>query len=68
MLIHPLLIHFPIAFNFLETFLVALAFFSKDERYRDFSRLIFKCTIPVIVIAAIAGVYDAGGLGKAWEF
>lgn len=66
MLLHPIVIHFPIAFSFFETFLIALGIHKKSETYRHFAALTFKSAFFLIFLAAATGFYDAGGIGKAW--
>ena len=59
-LIHPILVHFPIAFYFLEFFLLSLWKFKKEEAYLRFSFLIFKVAYLMMIIAMVAGYHDTG--------
>lgn len=59
--LHPVLIHFPIAFYFLELLLLILFKIKKQERYRDFAGLSFKIGYLFMIPALIAGYIDAGG-------
>lgn len=62
--LHPMLVHFPIAFYFLELLLLALWFKKKDPQYLRFSRIAFSLGYLFMVAAAVAGFRDAGGWGK----
>lgn len=60
-LFHPILVHFPIAFYFLE--LVLLLFWIKktDPVYLRFAFFSFRTGYIFMILAMIAGVVDAGG-------
>ena len=61
-LFHPPLTHFPIAFVFLEAFLVALWIWRKEELYEKFAFLILKMTACVAPFVMLAGLKDANGI------
>lgn len=60
--IHPIFIHFPIAFLFLELFLLLLYYTKRNEQYFSQSIFIFKLAAVMIVPSIITGIIDAGGL------
>lgn len=60
-LIHPITVHFPIAFYFLELFLIILWLWKRDEQFRDFSLLVFRLAFITMIAALIAGWIDTGG-------
>lgn len=64
MKVHPALIHFPIAFSFLEAFFLGLSKFKKDISYTQQAYWIFKLSYILMIAAAIAGYIDAGGIQK----
>ena len=61
-LFHPLLVHFPIAFFFLEAFLVVLWLKRKEEIYEKFSFFTLKLAVATMPFVMLAGLKDAGGL------
>ena len=61
-LFHPMLVHFPIAFYFLEFFLLGLWKFKKEEHFLRFSFLAFRLAYVTMIIAMIAGYRDSGGI------
>jgi len=61
MLFHPYLVHFPIAFFFLEAFLILLWYWKKDDRYEDFAYFVLKLALIVMPVVMLAGYLDAGG-------
>jgi uncharacterized membrane protein len=61
--IHPMLVHFPIAFFFLEFFLLLLWHFRKDDIYRGFAVLTFHLALLFLIPTLAAGWLAAGG----WE-
>ena len=67
-LFHPILIHFPIAFYFLELFLLSLWAGKKDSTYLRFAKFAFRIGYVFMIPTIIAGLIDAGGLPKAvWK-
>ena len=63
MLFHPILIHFPIAFYFLELLLLLFWAVKKNEEYRRFALFVFRAGYWGMLAAMLAGVIDSGG----WE-
>lgn len=61
---HPLLVHFPIAFYFLELVLIALWIRQNDLAYRRFAVFTFGMGYGFMLAAMAAGVVDAGGFGQ----
>ncbi|MBI3251994.1 MAG: hypothetical protein HYZ52_01570 [Candidatus Omnitrophica bacterium] len=61
--LHPFLVHFPIAFFFLE--LVCLVFWArkKDAAYERFARFAFTAGFLFLIAAMAVGWIDAGGFG-----
>ena len=59
--IHPMFVHFPIAFYFLEFVLLVLWRVKKDETYRRFAAFTFWMGFFFMFVAAASGLYDAGG-------
>ena len=60
--LHPIFVHFPIAFYFLELVLIVL-WISKDKlEYRRFSYFSFWIGYAFMLVAMVAGFLDAGGL------
>ena len=59
MLYHPILIHYPIAFYFLE--LILLIFSKKDPSFRNFALYVFRLAYLFAIAAMVSGVIDAGG-------
>lgn len=59
-LFHPYLVHFPIAFFFLEGFLLLLWKIKKEDQYERFAYLILCLGLIMIIPTMIAGYIDAG--------
>ena len=61
MVFHPIFVHFPIAFYFLELVLLVFWMVKKEPRYSQFAR--FSCRIGYLfmLISLVAGWIDAGG-------
>ena len=59
--IHPIMVHFPIAFYFLELLLIVLWIKSEHPHYLDFARFVFKLGFFFMFLAAAAGLFDVGG-------
>ncbi len=62
MQIHPITVHFPIAFYILECFLLGLYAVKHEEEYKRFAFLAFRLAYVLGLVAMIAGLNDAGGL------
>ncbi|MBI4115724.1 MAG: hypothetical protein HY447_04015 [Candidatus Omnitrophica bacterium] len=60
-LFHPMLVHFPIAFYFLELLLLVFWTAKRDEAYHRFARFSFKLGYLFMIAAMVAGYIDAGG-------
>ena len=61
-LYHPYLVHFPIAFFFLEGYLVLLWKITSKDKYEEFSYLTLRLGVITSVITMISGYIDAGGI------
>jgi uncharacterized membrane protein len=59
--IHPCLVHFPVAFLFLEGLLLALWMWKRIENYEGFSYFVLKAALFLMPFVALAGYIDAGG-------
>ena len=59
---HPTLVHFPIAFYFLELILLLYWLKKKDGSYLNFARFTFRLGYIFMILAMIAGFIDAGGI------
>ena len=59
---HPPLVHFPIAFYFLELVLLILWAAKKDEHYRRFALFTFRLGYLAMMAAMLAGLKDTGGI------
>ncbi|MBI4430855.1 MAG: hypothetical protein HY587_03985 [Candidatus Omnitrophica bacterium] len=62
--IHPYLVHFPVAFLFLEVFLNLLWRWKGEERYEAFSYLVLKIALVSMPFVMLAGYMDAGGISE----
>ncbi len=60
-LIHPITIHFPIAFYFLELILLLIWAAKNDSTFLRFASFMFKAAFIGMIIAIAAGLYDVGG-------
>ncbi len=60
-LIHPITIHYPIAFYFLELILLFVWIRKNDPQYLRFASFVFKAGYFGMIIAICAGLFDAGG-------
>ncbi len=60
-LFHPVLVHFPIAFYFLELILLLFWIRKQDQTYLRFALFSFKLGYCFMILAMVAGVIDAGG-------
>lgn len=61
-LFHPILVHFPIAFYFLEMLLLIWFVRTRDAAYLRFALFSFRLGYGFMVAAMIAGYVDAGGI------
>ncbi len=59
---HPPLVHFPIAFYFLEFFLLLFWILRREESFLKFSAIVFKFAFAAMMAAMAAGYRDSGGL------
>lgn len=59
--IHPAVVHFPIAFYFLELVLLLFWWAKNDPVYRRFALFSFRMGYLFMTAAMIAGYFDAGG-------
>lgn len=60
-LIHPVLVHFPIAFYFLELVLLLFWIARQDLSYLRFALFSFRAGYVFMILTVIAGFVDAGG-------
>ena len=60
MLFHPPLVHFPIAFYFLELVLLVFWLVKQDGAYRRFALFSFRLGYLMMWLALGAGYWDAG--------
>lgn len=58
--LHPILVHFPIAFYFLEWVLLLFWLAKQDEAYRRFALFTFRLGFLFMIAAAVSGYFDAG--------
>ncbi|GEM_PF-1173823 len=61
-MLHPIFVHFPIAFYFLELVLLVWWVAKNDDEYRRFAYLSFWLGYAFMLLAMSAGLFDAGGL------
>ena len=59
---HPILVHFPIAFYFLEFVFLLYWIKKQDKNFLDFARFVFRLGYIFMVVAMIFGFHDAGGV------
>ena len=59
---HPLFVHFPIAFYFLEFLLLVFFVAKRDPSYLRFALFAFRLGYLFMITAMIAGYIDAGGI------
>lgn len=60
-LIHPILVHYPIAFYLLELMLLLLWTIRRDPAYFQFARFIFKLGFAAMLFAIGGGLFDVEG-------
>lgn len=65
--IHPSLVHFPIAFYFLETLLIYWWALGNRDDYHGFARFAFFAAFISMWFALGTGLYTAGGIPPAWK-
>ena len=63
-MLHPIMVHFPIAFYVLEALLLALWVMKKNQEYHRFALFVFKLGYLGMLASMIAGYIDAGGWGE----
>lgn len=61
-MLHPVFVHFPIAFYFLELVMIVLWIVKDESEYRRFSYFLFWIGYAFMLVAMAAGLFDAGGL------
>ncbi len=61
-LFHPALVHFPIAFYVLEFLLLIFWIVKRDSSYERFALFTFRLGYLAMLVAAAAGLLDAGGI------
>ena len=61
LVLHPVFVHFPIAFYFLELVLLVLWVSKEEQEYRRFACFSFWIGYLFMLIAMAAGLFDAGG-------
>ena len=59
--IHPIAVHYPIAFYFLELVLILIWIGKNDRVYLQFAKFAFKLGYLCMFLAAAAGLFDVGG-------
>jgi len=59
--IHPALVHFPIAFYFLELLLLLFWLGKKDPTYLRFARFSFHLGYVMMIVAMAGGLFDTKG-------
>ena len=62
-LLHPILVHFPVAFFTLEFFLLA-AWLMKKYEGRGFAALVFRLGYAILIFSALTGFRNSGGFGN----
>jgi uncharacterized membrane protein len=68
LLLHPIFVHYPIAFYFLELVLISFWFFTRQDKYLDFARFCFFSAFAATWIAIGTGLFDAGGIKPALHY
>lgn len=58
---HPIVVHFPIAFYFLELILLLFWISKKDDHYLHFALFSFRLGYLLMIVAIVFGFLDAGG-------
>ena len=58
--LHPVFVHFPIAFYFLELVLLLFWLGKKDDAFRRFALFTFRLGFLFMIGAAVSGYFDAG--------
>ena len=58
---HPLFLHFPIAFYFLELLLLFFWTVKKDPAFQRFSLFVFRLGYSLMLVTLITGWMDSGG-------
>lgn len=60
-MLHPIFVHFPIAFYFLELVMLVLWVTRDEQEYRRFAYFSFWLGYVFMLLAMAAGLFDAGG-------
>jgi uncharacterized membrane protein len=58
---HPIAVHFPIAFYFLELVFLVFWQWKRDEQYLRFAKFVFRAAYFFMILAMITGLRDTGG-------
>ena len=61
LVLHPILVHFPIAFYFLEFIILAACVLRRKPEYEFHARTVFWLGYGLMLLAMGAGLFDAGG-------
>lgn len=59
--LHPVMVHFPVAFYLLETVLIGLWIFKQEDTWRRFALFLFRAAGLGLLASLAAGWQDAGG-------
>ncbi len=62
--LHPVLVHFPLAFFILECVFLTLWRVRGDDKYLDFSLYLFVPAYIFLCAAMVSGYRSSGGFGK----
>ena len=60
-LFHPMLVHFPIAFYWLEFLLLLFWVWKRDSNFRRFALFVFKCGYCGMLVTLASGFFESGG-------
>ena len=61
-LIHPIVVHFPIAFYFLELLFLLFWRLKRDDQFLRFARFSFRLAYLSMLVAMTAGLIDVKGI------
>ena len=59
--LHPMLVHFPIAFFILEFVFLSFWIFKNDDSYKKFALFVFRFGFLILLAAVYEGLEEAGG-------
>ncbi len=62
LLLHPFLVHFPIALFFVEALLLFLGLLKQDGAYERFASFLFRIGYGFLMVSFLTGLIDSGGL------